>query len=248
MTRIDLAKKKYQELFQKEFSLDTKDPEFMAQLQYLIFGEVFYIGDLSDAQRELVTCTVLSVLQTLPQLKAHLNAALNIGVTPLALREALYQCAPFIGYPRTLNAIAVLNEVFEAREIKLPLENQVDFEDELRYEKGLEIQMPIYGTEIKERYSYLPNQMAEALPRFLTEWGFGDFYARKALDIQTRELLVLCILTALNATTQIKAHSLGNIKVGNALEVQYAALIHCLPYLGFPCIFNALNAIRTRDE
>lgn len=37
MTRIDLAKKKYQELFQKEFSLDSKDPEFMAQLQYLIF-------------------------------------------------------------------------------------------------------------------------------------------------------------------------------------------------------------------
>ncbi len=61
--------------------------------------------------------------------------------------------------------------------------------------------MPLYGTEIQERYSYLPKQMAKALPRFLTEWRFGDFYARKALDIQTRELLVLCILTALNATT-----------------------------------------------
>lgn len=201
MTRIDLAKEKYQKLFQKEFSVDPKDPEFMTQLQYLIFGEVFYIGDLSDTKRELATCSVLCVLQALPQLKAHLNAALNIGVPSLELREALYQCAPFIGYPRTLNAIAVLNDVFEERGIKVPLANQIDFDDALRYEKGLEIQMPLYGTEIQERYSYLPKQMAKALPRFLTEWCFGDFYARKALDIQTRELLVLCILTALNATT-----------------------------------------------
>lgn len=201
MTRIDLAKEKYQKLSQKEFSVDPKDPEFMTQLQYLIFGEVFYIGDLSDTKRELVTCSVLCVLQALPQLKAHLNAALNIGVPSLELREALYQCAPFIGYPRTLNAIAVLNDVFEERGIKVPLANQIDFDDALRYEKGLEIQMPLYGTEIQERYSYLPKQMAKALQRFLTEWCFGDFYARKALDIQTRELLVLCILTALNATT-----------------------------------------------
>ncbi len=95
----------------------------------------------------------------------------------------------------------MLNDVFEERGIKVPLANQIDFDDALRYEKGLEIQMPLYGTEIQERYSYLPKQMAKALPRFLTEWCFGDFYARKALDIQTRELLVLCILTALNATT-----------------------------------------------
>lgn len=51
-------------------------------------------------------------------------------------------------------------------------------------------------------------------------------------------------MTALNASGQLYAHALGNIKVGNSLEVLYSTLIQCLPYLGFPCIFNAFQAIK----
>ena len=49
-------------------------------LQRFIFGEVFYIGNLDDKTRELITITVLATNETLPQLKAHTNAALNIRV------------------------------------------------------------------------------------------------------------------------------------------------------------------------
>ena len=244
MSRIERSKEKYEQLFQQEQKVDPKDPELMQQLQRLIFGEVFDIGNLTDQQRELITCTILTVMQTLPQLKAHVGAALNVGVHPLELKEAIYQCAPFIGYPKTLNAIAVINEVFEVRNISLPLENQGDFPDEERFARGLAIQKELYGDEIKERYQYLPEEFAQALPKFLTEWCFGDCYTRKALDIPTRELLIFCILTTLNASGQLYAHALGNIKVGNSLETLYAALIQCLPYLGFPCIFNAFNAIK----
>ena len=116
------------------------------------------------------------------------------------------------------------------------------------YEKGLEIQKELYGDEIKDRYRYLPDDVGEALPRFLTEWCFGDCYTRKVLDIPTRELLIFCILTALNASGQLYAHALGNIKVGNSLHTLYYALIQCLPYLGFPCVFNAFNAIKDLAE
>ena len=232
MNRIERSQKKYEELFLNPQTLDLKDPEFMTQLQRLIFGEVFYVGDLTDRQRELITCSVLTVLQTLPQLKAHLNAALNV----------------FIGYPRTLNAVNVLNEVLEGRHISLPLDNQTSIKDEERYEKGLEIQKELYGDEIKERYRYLPDDVGDDLPRFLTEWCFGDCYTRKVLDIPTRELLIFCILTALNASGQLYAHALGNIKVGNSLHTLYYALIQCLPYLGFPCVFNAFNAIKDLAE
>lgn len=47
------------------------DPEFMRILQRFIFGEVSYEGSLDDKLRELITVTVLTVNQTLPQLKAH---------------------------------------------------------------------------------------------------------------------------------------------------------------------------------
>ena len=98
------------------------DPEFMRILQRFIFGEVCCTGSLDNRLRELVTVTVLTVNQTLPQLKAHVEACLNVGLSPLEIRETVYQCAPFIGFPKTLNAIAAMNEVFTQKGIALPLE------------------------------------------------------------------------------------------------------------------------------
>lgn len=116
MDRIDLCKQNYTALFGGEaLTGEGTDPEFMAILQKFIFGEVFAVGDLDRPTRELITCTVLSVMQTLPQLKAHAAAALQVGVKPIELREAVYQCAPFIGFPKTLNAIGVINEVFREK-------------------------------------------------------------------------------------------------------------------------------------
>ena len=79
---------------------------------------------LDDQTRELITVTVLACLQTLPQLTSHTAAALHVGVEPVRIREAVYQLAPFVGFPRTLYAVATINEVFQDRGIELPLPAQ----------------------------------------------------------------------------------------------------------------------------
>ena len=89
----------------------SDDPELMTILQSFIFGEVFYIGYLNDTTRELITVTALDTNQTLPQLKSHTNAALNIGVKPITIREIIYTRAPFIGYPKVLNTMGTINSV-----------------------------------------------------------------------------------------------------------------------------------------
>ena len=221
------------------------DPEFMKILQRFIFGEVCYVGELSDADRELVTVTVLATLSTLPQLKAHVGASLNAGCTPVEIREAIYQCAPFIGFPKTLNAIAAMNEAFTAAGIALPLPAQGTVEDADRFEAGLALQAPLYGEEIAERYQDLPTEYAEAIPRFLTEFAFGDFATRAGLDGARRELLNVVTLAALGgADLQVKAHVQGAEKAGNSRERILAALLHAMPYMGIPRLFNALNAAR----
>ena len=100
MNRIDRTKQKYQELFGQQILASKTDPELLNILQRFIFGEVFYKGNLDDKIRELITITALTTNQTLPQLKAHTNAALNIGVTPIEIREVVYQSAFFIGFPK----------------------------------------------------------------------------------------------------------------------------------------------------
>ena len=61
----------------------TTQPELMQILRNLTYGDIYAIGNLDDKTRELVTLVVLTTNQNLPQIKAHTDAALNVGVSPI---------------------------------------------------------------------------------------------------------------------------------------------------------------------
>ena len=247
MNRRERTEEKVQELFHTPAAGEQgADPEFMQILQGYIFGDLCYTGSLDNRMRELITITILTSLNTLPQLKAHVQAGLNVGCTPVEIREAVYQCAPFIGFPKTLNAITTMNEVFTENGIQLPLPKQGTVTNpEDRYEKGLALQAPIYGNEIADRYAYLPGEFAQAVPRFLTEFCFGDFNTRSGLDGKTRELLTVVLLASMGgAEGQVKSHVDGALKTGSTKEEVVCALVHAGAYMGIPRLFNALNACK----
>ncbi|MEO2202768.1 carboxymuconolactone decarboxylase family protein [Paenibacillus pabuli] len=244
MDRIEKSKEKYQQLFGEGVpSSYATDPEFQDILSRFIFGEVFCQGTLTGIQRELLTLVVLTVNQALPQLRAHVHAALNIGVTPVEMKEAVYQCAPYIGFPRTLNAINEVNEVFASRNIALPIESQSQVSEDNRLEKGLAVQIEIFGNVIEKMRANTPSNQ-QHIQEYLSAFCFGDFYTRDGLDLKVRELLTLGMVSALGgAEGQVKAHVQGNINVGNDKETLIAAITHCLPYIGFPRTLNALACI-----
>lgn len=245
MNRIERTEKTYKELFGQDISASKTDPELLAILQRFIFGEVFYTGNLDNKSRELITITTLTVNQTLPQLKAHTNAALNVGVKPIEIRESIYQLAPFIGYPKVLNALEIINSVFESRGIELPLQNEGTVQEDERLEKGKEKQVPLYGTGMKQALKDLPGGFDTIIPDMLTTSLFADFYTRDGLDIKTRELLIYCALATLGGTErQMASHAVGNLKVGNSKETLIAAMVQCYPYIGFPRISNAINVLK----
>lgn len=244
--RAAQAEAVYERLFgPRDTTAPDDDPELGEILRRFIFGDVFGTGVLDDQTRELITVTVLACLQALPQLKAHTNAALNIRVEPVQVREAIYQLAPFIGFPYTLNAVAVIDDVFRARGIPLPLPDQGTVADTDRYGAGLAIQAPLYGTEIVNNLADLPAPFADALPRFLTEFCFGDFYTRGGLTLAQRELLVLCALTTIGDTAaQLGPHGRVCLEVGNSKTEVVAALVHCFPYIGFPRTVAGIRAVK----
>lgn len=249
MNRIETCKENYRTLFRGEaLTGQGSDPEMMDILQKFIFGEVFTTGDLSLKQREMITCVTLATMQTLPQLKAHAGAALNVGVTPLELREAMYLTAPFIGFPKMLNAVSTVNEVFKERGISLPLENQTTVTEDNRHEQGAAIQDKLYHGGISGVLSGIPGNLDEDVSRFLTDYFFGEVYTRGTLDIPTKELLGYCILTTLEAESQLQSHFHGNIKAGNSPQTVASAVIQTLPYIGFPAAIKALRIIKQEME
>ena len=166
MDRIEVCKQNYRTLFGGEaLTGQGTDPEMMDILQKFIFGEVFQTGELTLKQREMITCITLATMQTLPQLKAHAGAALNVGVTPEELREVMYLTAPFIGFPKMLNAVATVNEVFTERGISLPLEKQGKVTEETRHETGKAIQDKLYPGGIASVMEGVPGNMGNRLLR-----------------------------------------------------------------------------------
>ena len=245
MDRIEVCKQNYRTLFGGEaLTGQGTDPEMMDILQKFIFGEVFQTGELTLKQREMITCITLATMQTLPQLKAHAGAALNVGVTPVELREAMYLTAPFIGFPKMLNAVSTVNEVFKERGISLPLEKQGTVTEETRHETGKTIQDKQYPGGVSSVMSGMPGDMGKDVEQFLTDYFFGEIYSRGALDLKTRELLGYCVLTTLEAESQLHSHYHGNINAGNSPETLTAAVIQCLPYIGFPAAIKALRIIK----
>ncbi|MET3544701.1 4-carboxymuconolactone decarboxylase [Paenibacillus favisporus] len=244
MNRMEKSQETYKQLFGDGVpAAYATDPDFQDILSRFIFGEVFHQGSLDDKMRELITLVVLTTNQTLPQLKAHVHAALNVGLTPIEIKEAVYQCAPYVGFPKTLNAVTEVNDVFKARNIALPLESQQQVEEETRLDKGLAVQVDIFGDIITKNRENSPiNQ--KHIQDYLSAFCFGDFYTRGGLDLKTRELLTLSIISALGgADHQVKAHVQGNLNVGNDKETMITAITHCLPYMGFPRTLNALSCI-----
>ena len=243
--REEVCRQNYRALFGGEaLSGQGSDPEMMDILQKFIFGEVFRTGKLSLKQREMITCATLATMQTLPQLKAHAGAALRVGVTPEELREVIYLTAPFIGFPKMLNAVATVNEVFKEQGISLPLEKQGRVTEESRHAAGKAVQDKLYPGGIAPVMEGLPGDMGSDVGRFLTDYCFGEIYSRSALDLPTRELLGYCVLATLEAESQLQSHYHGNLRAGNSPEMLTAAVIQCLPYIGFPSAIKALRVIR----
>lgn len=241
MTRMEKSEEKSKQLFGEGLKgIETTDPDFQEIMNNFIFGEVYNQGNLDITIRELTTIVVLTVNQNLFQLKSHVAAALKNGVTPIEIKEAVYQCAPYIGFPKTLNALHEINEVFKANDIALPLKSQKTVGEETRLSKGIAVQTEIFGDLIPKMRASAPENQKH-IQDYLSAFCFGDFYTRGGLDLKTRELLTLSMVSSLGgADSQVKAHVQANKNVGNDKATLIAVITQCLPYTGFPRTLNAL--------
>jgi 4-carboxymuconolactone decarboxylase len=82
------------------------------------YGDTYSRPDLEPRQRQLVTIGILAALGGAePQLTVHVNAALNVGLTPTEIVGAIIHTVPYIGFPRALNAIFTAKAVFADRDL-----------------------------------------------------------------------------------------------------------------------------------
>ena len=86
-------------------------PQFGKLRDEVLFGDVWEQPELSKRDRSLVTCSVLTALYRTPELKGHLQRALDNGVTKEELFGMITHIAFYAGWPTAVNAGRVLQEV-----------------------------------------------------------------------------------------------------------------------------------------
>lgn len=83
------------------------------------YGEIYTREGLDNKQRAMVTLASLVTLGTEPQFELHVNTALTAGLEPKQIIETVVHTIPYIGFPRVLNALAIIKKVLIQRGIEL---------------------------------------------------------------------------------------------------------------------------------
>jgi 4-carboxymuconolactone decarboxylase len=246
MSITETASKNHAKWFPNQPStLKVTDPEFIELFDNFAFDEVMAHAALDDHTRLMTILAALIAVPALGEFKALVGAALDLGVTPVEVKEIVYQAVPYCGIGKVFDFLHGTNEALASRGVDLPLEGQSTTTPATRYEKGLALSKAIFGEAIDTMVQQSPTDQ-QHVNRFLSANCFGDTYTRTGLDVKIRELLTFSMLLALGGCEpQLKGHIQGNLQVGNGRETLMAVITQLLPFVGYP---RTLNAMRCLNE
>jgi 4-carboxymuconolactone decarboxylase len=246
MAITEFAKKYHEKMFpgyQSDF-LRT-DPEFIELFDNFAFDEVVNNDDLDDRTRMIAILAALIGCQGIEEFKAMVPAALNLGVTPVEIKEIVYQSVAYLGIGRAFPFLRSVNEVLADRGVELPLPSQATTTTESRLKAGIQAQVDIFGDGMKEFYKSGPEESCH-INLWLADNCFGDYYTRTGLDHKQREMITFCFLSAQGGCeSQLTSHAAANIRLGNDKPFLIKVISQCLPFIGYP---RSLNALRCVDE
>ena len=219
------------------------DPELIEIFDNWAFDEVIAQSDITVKTRTMMIMGSSIAQGALTEYKMFVNAALNVGVSPVEIKEVLYQSVAYVGVAKVIDFIYATNSIMDEWGIDLPLEKQSTTNIENRETKGLELMKATFGERIAEMRKNAPKDQ-EHIQYNLAANCFGDYYTRTGLDMKTRELLTYSMLISMGGTdSQVRGHIQGNLNVGNDRETLIGITTQLLPYIGYPRTLNALNAI-----
>jgi 4-carboxymuconolactone decarboxylase len=239
------AQKNHDELFPGHVStLAVTDPELIEIFDNFAFDQVLRPGSLDSRTRLMVQLASMIASQAVREYRVMLGAAITVGVTPVEIKEIVYQAVPYVGMAKVFDFIHKTNDVLKERGVELPLPPQSATTPENRAEKGLAVQKEIIGDEVVDKlYSSFPKDQMH-IQRFLSANCFGDHLTRAGLDLRTRELLTFSMLVSLGGCEpQVKGHVAANLRVGNDRARLVDVLTQLLPFIGYPRTLNGLRAV-----
>jgi quercetin dioxygenase-like cupin family protein/alkylhydroperoxidase/carboxymuconolactone decarboxylase family protein YurZ len=173
---------------------------------------------LTERQKGLAACACLMAQGNLERLEPVVRQALDNGVTINEVKEAFSQLYAYTGFPRSLNALGVLNKVLENRSKNWqegkPWMRPAEWDNTHKaYELGTKNQTQLSGSPFD--YTFCPQD-----DYYLKAHLFGDIFAGDQLTNADREIVTVAALSGLEGVaSQLTAHKKGAVNMGNPQEL-----------------------------
>ena len=213
------------------------------------FGDIYSREGLDLKSKEIAVVASLTALgNAQPQLKVHINGALNVGCTINDVKEVILQMSGYSGFPSCINGMNALKYVLNERK-------KDEIKDTVGNEPTNEVSpMDRYEVGAKE-LSELDNNQVEILEEAYNEFSpdlvklvvnsYADIIGRNNLNKRYRQIATIAALTALgNARPQLKFHINAGLNIGLTGEEVKEIMLLMTVYSGFPSAINGINVLK----
>lgn len=231
-------------------SLNEISPDLVRYIVEYAFGDIYSRDGLDLKSKEIAVVAALTALGNAePQLKVHINGALNVGCSINEIKEVILQMSAYSGFPSCINAMSALKNVLDERHKQGMIDNIGDSSiNEIipttdRYVVGVRelSKLDSMQAELLER-AY--NDFSPDLVKFIIH-GYADIFTRNNLDIKYRQIATIAALTALgNAQPQLKFHINAGLNIGLTVEEIKEIMLLLTVYSGFPSAINGMNILK----
>jgi 4-carboxymuconolactone decarboxylase len=226
------------------FGSDNKVPAGLARmLDEAVHGGIWSRPGLGMQDRMICTLGALAVFPRLRALRRHIGAALDLGLTPLALREVFIQAGLYAGFSAAEETIALAEEIYAARGLPLPAEQEADVTLDELSRRGRERMESLHGERSRDGYAAPDNKVAGALYGLAIQYGYGVIWFRPGLTPRQRALLAVAAFTALRLPEQLRRFGHSALNVGATRAEVVEAVIQTAGASGFQPALNGLVAL-----
>jgi 4-carboxymuconolactone decarboxylase len=117
--------------------------------------------------------------------------------------------------------------------------------DDAAFQAGIATRTQVMGPEFVDRAFGNATDYTMPMQEFITRNAWGNVWQRPGLDLKTRSLVTVAMLTALGKQHELKGHVRGALNNGATPEELREVMLHATVYCGFP---TAIEAFRTVTE
>jgi 4-carboxymuconolactone decarboxylase len=224
-------------------SLEDIAPDLAKYIIEFSFGDIYSRKSTDLRQKEIAVVAALTALgNAVPQLKVHINGALNVGCSPEEIVEVIIQMSGYSGFPSSINGINAFKEVIKDRKINFTPVKYVNEAD--RFQIGSQFLSKLEKNQVQILKENL-DDIAPDLVDYIVAYGYGDIYSRKILDLKMRQIATIAALTAMGtAKSQLAFHIKAGLNVGLTKDEIIETIILMVVYAGFPAAINGINAVK----